>query len=73
MFRPGYIQPMHGATSRTRLYRAMYVVLAPLYPLTRRLAPNAVTTTEQIGLAMLRIAKSGAPVKILDPKAINAT
>ena len=21
MFRPGYIQPRHGATSRTRLYR----------------------------------------------------
>jgi uncharacterized protein YbjT (DUF2867 family) len=72
MFRPGYIQPMHGATSRTRLYRVLYKVLVPLYPLLRRLAPNAVTTTEQIGRAMLRVAKAGAPQKILDPRAINA-
>jgi uncharacterized protein YbjT (DUF2867 family) len=72
MFRPGYIQPMHGAKSRTRLYRVLMGVFVPLYPLIRRLAPNFVTTTEQIGLAMLRAAKSGAPQKILDPKAINA-
>ena len=72
MFRPGYIQPMHGAKSRTPLYRALYVVLAPLYPLIRRIAPKAVTTTEQIGHAMLRVAKDGAPQKILDPTAINA-
>ncbi len=24
MFRPGFIQPMHGITSRTRLYRVLY-------------------------------------------------
>jgi uncharacterized protein YbjT (DUF2867 family) len=72
MFRPGYIQPMHGVTSRTTLYRVLYKVLAPLYPLIRRLAPAALTTTEQIGRAMLRVAKDGAPKKILDPRAINA-
>jgi uncharacterized protein YbjT (DUF2867 family) len=72
MFRPGYIQPMHGAKSRTTLYRVLYVGIAPLYPLIRRIAPKAVTTTEQIGRAMLRVAKDGAPEKILDPTAINA-
>jgi uncharacterized protein YbjT (DUF2867 family) len=71
-FRPGYIQPLHGETSRTAWYRAMYVVGKPLYPVIRRLAPNAVTTTENIGLAMLNLARSGWPDKILGPEQINA-
>ncbi|TCO43760.1 epimerase [Actinocrispum wychmicini] len=72
MFRPGYIQPMYGATSRTALYRIALTFVAPLFPLIRRLAPNAVTTTEQIGRAMLHVAREGAPKQILDPKDINA-
>jgi len=72
MFRPGYIQPMHGITSRTRLYRALYVVLKPLYPVLRRLAPNQVTTTEQIGQAMLTVARTGAPARVLETHDINA-
>jgi uncharacterized protein YbjT (DUF2867 family) len=72
MFRPGYIQPMHGAKSRTRLYSAIYAVLKPLYPLVRRLAPGSVTTTEQMARAMLRVARSGAPTRILAPRDINA-
>ncbi|MEU1719208.1 NAD-dependent epimerase/dehydratase family protein [Nonomuraea sp. NPDC005692] len=72
MFRPGYIQPMHGVTSRTRWYRLAYVVAAPLYPLLRRLFPAAVTTTERIGQAMITVAERGAPERILGPAAINA-
>jgi len=70
-FRPGYIHPMHGATSRTTWYRAMYVVAKPLYPVIRRLAPNSVTTTENIGKAMLTLARAGWPEKILAPQQIN--
>ncbi|MFI7114052.1 NAD-dependent epimerase/dehydratase family protein [Nonomuraea sp. NPDC050227] len=72
IFRPGYIQPMHGVTSRTRWYRLAYVVAAPLYPLLRRLFPAAVTTTERIGQAMITVAERGAPERILGPAAINA-
>ncbi|MFI7420798.1 NAD(P)H-binding protein [Nonomuraea sp. NPDC049684] len=72
MFRPGYIQPMHGVTSRTRWYRLAYVVAAPLYPLLRRLFPAQVTTTERIGQAMITVAERGAPERILGPAAINA-
>lgn len=81
MFRPGYIQPRHGATSRTRWYRLMYVFLTPLYPVLRRIAPGSVTTTEQIGRAMVQLALDAEnPVtrsteeqtqRVLDPKAIN--
>jgi uncharacterized protein YbjT (DUF2867 family) len=72
MFRPGYIHPMHGATSRTTLYRVLYKVLAPAYPLIRRVIPNAATTTEQIGLAMLKVTREPSPKKILEPRDINA-
>ncbi|MEQ4719251.1 epimerase [Nonomuraea sp. B19D2] len=72
MFRPGYIQPMHGVTSRTRLYRVAYVVTRHLYPILRRMFPSAVTTTEKIGRAMIAVAEHGAPKRILDPSDINA-
>ncbi len=71
-FRPGFIQPMHGARSRTRIYAAAYVVLSPLFPIVRRLAPKRVTTTERIGRAMLRVARSGNPKRILESADIDA-
>lgn len=37
VFRPGYVQPMHGVRSRTRLYQAAYVITRPLFPVLRRL------------------------------------
>ncbi|HTT70251.1 MAG TPA: epimerase [Anaeromyxobacteraceae bacterium] len=72
LFRPGYIQPLHGATSRTRSYRLAYAVLAPLYPLSRRLFPRLVTTTELVGRAMLAAARKGAPGPVLETPGINA-
>ena len=70
--RPGYIQPLHGITSKTRLYSAMYAVVKPLYPLLRRIAPAYVTTTEQVGRAMLHVARAGVPKRVLETKDINA-
>jgi hypothetical protein len=72
MFRPGYIQPMRGVTSKTRLYRALYVVTTPLFPLVRRLFPKSVTTTVAVGRAMIAAARDGAPKAILDSGDINA-
>lgn len=72
MFRPGFIRPLHGVTSRTRLYRALYRVGAPLGWLAERLAPNGVTTTEKVGRAMLNAVRSGAPTRVLEPRDINA-
>ena len=71
MFRPGFIQPLHGIRSRTRLYRVFYLVFGPLFPLLRRLFPRSIITTEQLGRAMLAAAKHGAPSVILEPPAIN--
>jgi uncharacterized protein YbjT (DUF2867 family) len=71
MFRPGLIQPLHGITSRTRLYRIVYTMLGPLFPVLRPLFPRAVTTTEAIGRAMIRVAKLAAPKPILESADIN--
>jgi uncharacterized protein YbjT (DUF2867 family) len=72
LFRPGYIQPLHGITSRTRWYRLMYVLTTPLYPVLKRLLPGQVTTTEQIGRAMINLARDGGPSRVLAPRDINA-
>ena len=71
MLRPGYIQPMGGIRSRTRLYRVFYQIMAPLYPVIRRLAPNLVTTNESVGRAMIMLAVSGYPSPILEVRDIN--
>ena len=55
MFRPGYIHPMKGVRSPRRLYRAFHAVAVPLWPLLRRVMGAHSTTTENVGLAMLRV------------------
>lgn len=72
MFRPGFIQPLHGIVSKTKLYRALYAVMAPLYPVWKALFPKYVTTTEQVGRAMLRVAREGAPKPVVENSDINA-
>jgi uncharacterized protein YbjT (DUF2867 family) len=73
MFRPAGILPMHGETSKTKLYRAGYAIARPLLPLLRRLFPNYVTTTEILGRAMLDAVRNGAPSAILEPSAFRIT
>ena len=65
ILRPGYIQPLHGATSRTRLYRVLYRFVRVLYPVLRTVFPKHVSTTERIGRAMLGLARHGASERIL--------
>jgi len=66
MFRPGFIQPLHGIRSKTRLYQAFYNVLNPVFPLIKAIFPRHITTTEQIGRAMLHVARNGFPKPILE-------
>ena len=71
MFRPGGIVPMYGVKSKTRFYQAFLTVFGPMMPLLYRLFPQYVTTTEQIGKAMLKAAKLGASKTILETLDIN--
>ena len=66
MFRPGFIEPVHGARSKTALYRAIYTMTKPLMPVLRVLMPNAILTTDQVGQAMLNAARRGAPKRVLE-------
>ena len=72
MFRPGAIQPLHGARSKTAWVQAVYAASWPLWSVLRRLSPRLVTSTEQIGRAMIRVAREGYPRKVLEMEDINS-
>jgi uncharacterized protein YbjT (DUF2867 family) len=71
-FRPAYIQPLNGIVPKTLWLRALYAVVAPLYPVWKALFPNYVTTTAQVGRAMIHVAREGAPQRVLENRDINA-
>jgi uncharacterized protein YbjT (DUF2867 family) len=71
MFRPAAIQPLHGVRSKTAWYQALYVVAAPLLTLLNKIAPKYVTTTEQVGRAMIKVARDGFPKRVLESEDIN--
>ncbi len=57
--------------SRTALYRIPYLVLRPLIPWLRKRFPQYVTTTAQVGRAMISAARHGAPKSVLESAEIN--
>ncbi|WAL75780.1 NAD-dependent epimerase/dehydratase family protein [Kitasatospora sp. YST-16] len=71
MFRPALITPLPGTTSKTPWYTLLYRILAPLNPLLRRLAPRHVTSSTQLGQAMIRTAQDGPPGRVLATGDIN--
>lgn len=71
MFRPGYIQPMKGVRSKTRLYQTFYDIFGRFYPVLRRIAPRHVTTTENVGRAMTAVAAAGYSRRVLENPDIN--
>ncbi len=72
MFRPGLIAPMHGERPKAAVYQAFYAIAKPLLALLRRTFPNYVLTTEEIGQAMLIVARRGYPKHILEIRDIRA-
>jgi nucleoside-diphosphate-sugar epimerase len=65
-FKAAYIR------SKTAWYQAIYVATAPLLTLLNRVAPTYMTTTEQVGRAMIRVARDGYPKPVLESEDINA-
>lgn len=72
MIRLGMLWPRHGETSKTRWTRISYVVFRPLLPLLHAIAPGAVITTEELGRAIIRAARDGAPARILSSRDLRA-
>ncbi|HEY6051165.1 MAG TPA: epimerase [Thermoanaerobaculia bacterium] len=72
LFRPAAIVPLHGIRSKTGWYRFFYALARPILPILKLLFPNAVTTTEQMGRAMLAVARNGYPTPVLETRDINS-
>ncbi|MGD0499257.1 MAG: epimerase [Bryobacteraceae bacterium] len=72
IFRPAVIQPVHGERSKTPAYRIAYSLMRPVLPVFRRVFPRYIVTTEEIGRAMINVAKRGAPKATLESADIRA-
>ena len=70
MFRPGFIQPMKGIKSRTKLYNILYAVFTTFYFLLKHFK-SIVTNTEILGKAMIKTALKGYEKNILESADIN--
>jgi uncharacterized protein YbjT (DUF2867 family) len=71
VFRPALIQPRRGVTSKTGWYNLFYTLTAPVYPLLLRLLPSLVTATDTVGRAMIEVAATRYPKRILETGDIN--
>lgn len=71
-FRPGAIQPMDGIRSRTPLYDRLYTALGFALPLLRRIAPTAITTTRELGEAMVLAALGHSRAGVFETADIHA-
>jgi hypothetical protein len=47
-------------------------VMGPLITVMKVVSPGLVTTTEQVGRAMIKVARQGAPKSVLESRDINA-
>jgi uncharacterized protein YbjT (DUF2867 family) len=71
MFRPAGIQPLHGVRSKTAWVQAVYVATSPLLSLLNRVAPKYMTTSQQVGRAMIKVVRDGFPRPVLESEDIN--
>jgi uncharacterized protein YbjT (DUF2867 family) len=72
MFRLGALRARHGEVSKTRWTRIAYAVFRPLLPLIRAIAPDTVIDTDELGRAMIRVARQGAPKRVLENRDLRA-
>ena len=71
MFRPAYIRPLRGVRSKTWWYQLVYDALGLFYPFLRKFFPQRVTTTVNVGRAMIEVAARGHSKTILSSIDIN--
>jgi uncharacterized protein YbjT (DUF2867 family) len=66
VFRPAMIQPLDGIKSKTASYRILYGLLAPFLSAARHFWPNYISTTQELGKAMLAAAKRSAGKRVVE-------
>jgi uncharacterized protein YbjT (DUF2867 family) len=72
MFRLSALRARHGEVSKTSWTRIGYAVFWPLLPLIRAIAPDTVIDTDELGRAMIRVAREGAPKRVLENRDLRA-
>lgn len=70
MFRPGFIVPKRGITSKVKWYQFFYDVLRPFFGLLEKM-PKYVTNTDMVGRAMVNVCVEGYDRDILESADIN--
>jgi uncharacterized protein YbjT (DUF2867 family) len=66
VFRPAMIQPLEGIKSKTASYRILYGLIAPFSSAARHFWPNYISTTQELGKALLVAAKRGTEKRIVE-------
>ena len=67
MFRPGMIIPVKGVIPSSKLYRVLINNMTWLLKLMKKLAPNSVVDSAQIGQAMSYVTLNGYDIQFIDP------
>ena len=70
MFRPGAIIPKRGVEPSSKIYKVMISNLAWLIKIFKKIAPNSIVDTVQMGQAMINVSLKGYHTKILEPRDI---
>jgi uncharacterized protein YbjT (DUF2867 family) len=66
MFRPLAVQAMNGEVAKNGLYRFAFALATPVISIVRKLMPKYIVTTEQMGRAMLSVAKQGSDKRVFE-------
>ncbi|AMJ76581.1 NAD-dependent epimerase/dehydratase family protein [Alteromonas stellipolaris] len=69
MFRLGALFPERNIKSKTALYNVLYTGLRPFFPILKKVMP--ITTSEELGRAMIHSVMSPQTLKILENDDIN--
>jgi uncharacterized protein YbjT (DUF2867 family) len=72
MIRLAALRPMHDERSKAPGGGALLTLLSPLWPLLQRLWPSGVVTSEELGRAMILVAREGSPQRILESRDLVA-
>jgi hypothetical protein len=66
----GGFEPLKGVRSRTAMYERLYAVIRPVVPVLRSVCPNAITTTVEVGRALIRVVREQPDDVVLEQRRI---
>lgn len=73
MYRPNAIIPLRGIKSKTKMYQFMYDYFLWAIKIMKRLNPESIVNTTQIGHSMIHLTQKGYGKKVLESKDILET